>query len=106
MKKVLLKGTGQDRVEKQDELKYKYSIISDENLILSQEYPDPVPINDVIEQEGGMPNTVWKILKTMKQGEKIECKITSEAFQQDEKDYFKQNLTNINQENILIKIEI
>ena len=49
MKKVLLKGTGQDRVEKQDELKYKYSIISDENLILSHEYPDPVPINDVIE---------------------------------------------------------
>ena len=32
MKKVLLKGTGQDRVEKQDELKYKYSIISDDNL--------------------------------------------------------------------------
>jgi len=49
MKKVLIKGTGQDRVEKQDELKYKYSIISDENLILSQEYPNPVPINVAIE---------------------------------------------------------
>ncbi|KRX10355.1 hypothetical protein PPERSA_00835 [Pseudocohnilembus persalinus] len=100
-KYITQKGQGQDKPEKHDELQFSYSLYhgkeKNKQLIAEQAMSqEPVPMQDLVDGEKQLPQTVWKIMRTMKKGEKVICKFHLEQFKKLEK-YIEQSKINLQQ---------
>ncbi|KAL4496561.1 hypothetical protein ABPG72_015922 [Tetrahymena utriculariae] len=95
LKKIVQKGEGNHRTEKQDEVIVNYCLKRGEEVLDERNDDTPCRIESLLEK--GMSEVVWRVIRSMKDKEISEAQIKQEAFKKKESESNQERLK-INQQ--------